>query len=133
MDAYVESDIKSDIIALRYRNVEPFEYQTHNLLDFLRDNLNTSLELPVYIPGSSGSKQDPSSASIQLTFDLTTPKGTGTVLIASGLHKSETPDSRNVIEKQVIVWQLEVVSGGVCVSDCLRICQEKHQCLQTDN
>lgn len=52
-------------------------------------------------------------------FDLAVPKGTGTVLIASGLHKSETPDSRNVIEKQVIVWQLEVVSGGVCVSDCL--------------
>jgi len=111
-DAYSETVLMSDILILRYRNVEPFEYSSDDLLRFVKKNLNTSLALPTHIPGYAGSKDIPTSANIVLTFDLIEPKGVGTLKIATGTRRQSDPETGQQTETEVLVSQLEVASGG---------------------
>jgi uncharacterized protein (TIGR04255 family) len=110
-DAYSESELVTKTITLRYRNTEPFNYSSRNLLAFLQENLNTSLTLPAYIPGPTGFTDLPTSANIVLTFNLSEPKGTGTLRLAAGTRKQGVLPS-DLGEVEVVIWQLEVTSEG---------------------
>lgn len=110
--AYGGTELKVETITLRYRNGEPFEYSSNNLLDFLKQNLNASIVLPDHIPGFVSSTTRPTSANIFLTFDLLEPKGTGTLRFATGSREREDPETNQRIRDEMLMWQLEVASGG---------------------
>jgi uncharacterized protein (TIGR04255 family) len=110
--AYGETKLKPQLVALRYRNGEPFEYSLNNLLDFLNQNLNTSITPPAHIPGPVGSVAWPTSANILLTFDLLEPKGTGTLRLATAIRQREDLETDQEIRDEMLMWQLEVASGG---------------------
>lgn len=100
--AYGESRLELASLVLRYRNAVPFEYSSKDLLDYL-GNLNMSVTVPEGIPGFAGSKTFPTSANISLTYDLSAPKGTGSLQVITGHSK---------LHGDVISWQLEVATGG---------------------
>jgi uncharacterized protein (TIGR04255 family) len=102
---------------LRYLNAEPFDFAENDILEFLRSGLNTTLILPKYVPGEFASKAIPTSLSLRATFDLSLPKATGALTVATGA-RSLTP-TLGVPENptNVMIWQLEVASGGVDVPD----------------
>lgn len=102
--SYSKDDLHTKTIILKYRNAHSFAYSTHDLLEFLKNNLNISISLPSQIPGTIGSKHIPTSSNIQFTFDLKEPKGTGTLTITTGSRKQDG--------SEVLISQLEVASGG---------------------
>ena len=106
--AYEPHKLDIQSMTLRYRNAVPFMYASQDLTQFLKQNLNVELQLPESIPGFAGSKQFPTSANISLTFDLETPKGTGTLQIITGVSKAAG---------EVLVWHLELASADVDVPD----------------
>jgi uncharacterized protein (TIGR04255 family) len=110
-DAYSEWRLDSQLITLRYRNVEPFPYSQKNFLNFLEDNLNTTISLPSKIPGYAGSTSNPTSANIVLTYDLTVPKGTGTLRLSTGVRTEKDPKTDEERTTEILMWQLEVSSG----------------------
>lgn len=111
VDAYDKTELKAQTVAVRYRNGVPFEYGSNNLLDFFNQNLNTSVTLSAHIPGSVSSTTWPTSANIFLTFDLLEPKGTGTLRLGTGGRQRKDETSQEITE-QMLIWQLEVASGG---------------------
>jgi len=111
-EAYSDSELDTDVLILRYRNVEPFEYSSNDLLQFMKENLNTSFNPPSHIPGFAGSKNMPTSANIVLAYDLNQPKGTGTLRITTGTSTQSDPETGQQQEVEVLVTQLEVASGG---------------------
>lgn len=110
-NAYSESNLDSQSITLRYRNVEPFDYFQNNLQKFFEEYLNTRLTLPSKIPGFVGSTNSPTSANIVLTYDLTEPKGTGTLRLSTGTRTEKVPKTGEERTTRIIMWQLEVSSG----------------------
>jgi uncharacterized protein (TIGR04255 family) len=100
--AYAENTIEVNQLSLRYRNVAPFSHSSNDVVKFLGENLNVTLQIPETIPGYAGSKTFPTSANINLTFDLISPKGTGTLNLVTGTSQKLG---------EVLVWQLEVSSG----------------------
>ncbi len=108
-EAYQEGGIDISGVILRYRNAHDCNYDSENLFTFLKDNLNTSIELPPYIPGFPGSKEIPTSSNIVFTFDLKNPVSTGTLRLSTG--------TRNKDQSKVVISQLEIASGGSDVPD----------------
>jgi uncharacterized protein (TIGR04255 family) len=106
LDAYGETELKTQAVTLRYRNGEPFEYSSNNLLDFLRQNLNTSIALPVRIPGSVSSLPWPTSINVNSTFELIEPKGTGAVRFGTGKRGIVSESKKD----ELLIWELEVSS-----------------------
>lgn len=117
LEAYSGKFPQLDIVILRYLNAEPFNFSEHNVLEFLRSGLNTTLILPKYVPGEFASKVIPTSLNLRATFDLSAPKGTGALTLATGA-RSLTP-TLGVPENptNVTIWQLEVASGGADAPD----------------
>lgn len=111
LEAYGVMELKPQLVALRYRNGESFEYGSNNLLDFFNEDFNTSITLPAHIPGFVGSVTWPTSANIFFTFDLLEPKGTGTLRLGTG-SRQRTDRTNQEITEQMVMWQLEVASGG---------------------
>ena len=117
LQAYRGADLIAETLILRYRNGIPFEYGSEDLLRFLEERLNTSIALPPQIPGFAGSTAWPSSASIVLTFDLSDPRGTGTVRLSTGgRRQAKTGADRDSVVK-MLLWQFEVASGGADAPD----------------
>lgn len=110
-DAYSESELVTKTITLRYRNTEPFNHSSHDLIAFLQENLNISMILPAYIPGPVGFTDLPTSANIVLTFNLSEPKGTGTLRLGTGTRKQDVLPSEPA-DVEVLIWQLEVTVEG---------------------
>ena len=113
VEAYGDDPIKTDLITLRYKNSEPFDYRTNDFLEFLRTRLNTELSLPGNVPGNFASRPSPTSGRIRLSFDLARPKGTGALLLGTGTQTMEQdtlPHAR--VKAEVLLWQLELASGG---------------------
>lgn len=115
LDAYVDYPFEPELAALRYRNAEPFEYTKGNLFDFLQDRLNTAISIPEEIPGQSSSRDSPSSVNIVVTYDLNTPKGSGTIRYATGSRKGAVQLSGASTVSEVLMFQIEVASSG---QDC---------------
>lgn len=111
LEAYSETHLEKDLIVLRYKNVEPFNYTSKEISRFLKTKLNTSLKIPKHIPGPTASRSSPTNASLKLAFDLKTPKGTGTITIATG-QRREGPKSENKKPLEIVLWQTEIASGG---------------------
>lgn len=110
LEAYAETELKTQLVALRYRNGVVFEYSSNSLLDFLNQNLNTSIALPSRIPGPVSSITWPISADIALRFDIEEPKGRGILRFVSGTRRQEDPDTGQETRDNMLMWQLEVLS-----------------------
>jgi uncharacterized protein (TIGR04255 family) len=108
LEAY-ETPPKSELITLRYRNAFPYEYSKNDLLEYLADSLNTHIKLPQYIPGGAAKANIPSTANIFISFNLTDPKGKGSIILATGQKHEETNGDQEVGTEHVIL-QLEVAS-----------------------
>lgn len=104
-------DLKTLLVALRYRNVMPFEYSSESLLRFLERNLNISIGLPIHIPGSAASTGLLSGARFVMTFDLYEPVGAGTIRTSTGTrtHRDATIGKESQKE-EIVVWEMEVLS-----------------------
>jgi uncharacterized protein (TIGR04255 family) len=111
LNAYGEVKLKAQVMALRYRNGVPFEPSSNDLFAFSARNLNTSIALSDHIPGPVSSTPWPTGANINLTFDLSKPKGIGTLQFATAVRQQ---DLETDLEKpdEMLMWQLEVVSKG---------------------
>jgi hypothetical protein len=112
LEAYEDEELEVDVVVLRYRNGEPFDYAARNVLEFLQRNLNTKIQLPDHIPGQGASTRWPTTANVRLAFDLVDPAGTGVVQFVSGTRTREDPTTQRTAEEDVLLWQLEVASGG---------------------
>lgn len=110
--AYEDYPIEAENVILRYRNAFDFEYSSGNLLDFLSNTLNTTVQLPEYIPGVFGSKSFPTGTGINFTFDLKYPKSTGTLKFNTGNRIIKDADDNVVDTIETTVVQFEVSSGG---------------------
>ena len=104
-NVYSETNLKIDIIILRYKNSIPFQYTKSNIFTYMKDKLNSSIEFPEFIPGFAGKSKNPTKFEIQTSFDLSYPKGTGTLSFATGLEKQKN--------KEIILNQIEIASGGI--------------------
>lgn len=108
LEAYTENELKVNAVYLRYRNGVPFNFTSENLLDFCRTHLNTTVTLPSTIPGQIGRISWPKDINLKLTYDLTRPKGTGSLQIATG-HATKQPIT------EILTWQIEVATDGTNV------------------
>lgn len=120
LDAYAEYPIMPELVALRYRNAEPFIYAENDLYDFLRDQLNTTVSIPDGIPGQAARRTPPSSANIQITFHLSEPLGTGTLRFATGSRKLSVGTEGLHADAPVLVFEIEIASEGEVAPDFTR-------------
>lgn len=104
ISAYQNTKLKSSTIYLRYRNVHPYEYSSQSLLDFL-EKLNIQIRLPQNIPGIASKEKFPSQENLLFQFDLSDPKSTGHIQVASGSGKRD-----NGPDEEVILWEIGVGS-----------------------
>lgn len=112
VEAYGVPEPNIEKVILKYRNVEPFDYNSENLLGFLRNNLNTSLSIPSHIPGETSSTNLPKRANIELAFDLVGPKGVGILQVSTGTKRQEKSGVEQLAEQEVVIWHLTVMSEG---------------------
>jgi uncharacterized protein (TIGR04255 family) len=112
VSAYDNMELKVQMLALRYRNGELFDQSLNNPLDFSSQNLNTSVMLPAHIPGPVSSMAGPTNMDFSLTFDLVEPRGTGIMRLGTGGRQRRDPETNQKITDEMLIWQLEVISGG---------------------
>jgi uncharacterized protein (TIGR04255 family) len=106
LKAYSDAALGTERVVLRYRNVTSFNYYTHNLFDFLEENLNTSIALPVGIPGPVSTVDWPIQANLVLSFDLLEPPSKGVVRIGTGRKQSDEGKAGH----ELVLWQFEIAS-----------------------
>ncbi len=111
LKAYEGKPFRTDGLILRFRNAEVVNYSKLDAYEWLDDNLNTQVNMPETIPGFASRRQTPSSVQINLSYELVSPAGQGSILIATGNRKLHT-DEDEQIEEEVIVWELVVASRG---------------------
>jgi uncharacterized protein (TIGR04255 family) len=113
IEAYGEDNIDFTRVNLRYRNAEQFDYISHNLLEFLDQNLNTSVQLPSHIPGTAESSPGPSRAIIELTYNLDEAIGKGFLKFATATAREQGLLDAQAIERKILVWELAILSEKV--------------------
>jgi len=101
-----------DLIVLRYLNAEPFDFTTADVVEFLRENLNTSISMHSGLPGTRASKPYPTSLNLKLTYDNTDPRGTGTITIGTAARALHPAGLGQPTRTNAAIWQLEFASGG---------------------
>lgn len=107
--AYKEKVLIPEKMILRYRNAISFDSKLNNFFDVLKNKLNVSILMPPYIPGDGAIGKQPVNANIVLNFNLSEPKGIGTVQFATGARRPQE-DVEKESEPDVLMWQLEVAS-----------------------
>lgn len=112
LDAYGEQELKVQSLALRYRNGVPFECETSDPLQFFGDNLNTSVTLPEHIPGPVSNRAWPVNTSMDFTFSLSKPRGTGILRLGTGTLARKEPETGHNTTREMLMWQLEIISGA---------------------
>jgi uncharacterized protein (TIGR04255 family) len=105
LQAYEDVPLKWTVIALRYRNVEIFDYESNNALDFLKHKLNISFNLPTGIPGEVSKLQSPSAINSKIEFELQEPNAVGALQTATVLKNAESD-----LPEKAMLWELSVVS-----------------------
>jgi uncharacterized protein (TIGR04255 family) len=108
--AYGEDVLKTQSVALRYRNGVALEYSSSNLLAFFEHNLNTSIGLPNHVPGPASSQSWPIGANINLTFELLEPRGVGALVFRTAHRTQKETESDPKAREEMLLWQLEVIS-----------------------
>jgi uncharacterized protein (TIGR04255 family) len=106
--AYGEDGLQSQIVALRYRNAHPFPHSEKNILEFLRNNINISIDFPDNIINQT-SKPIPSNLHLTSQYQLDEPPGIGKITIGSGHQKKD-----NV---EIVLTELEVNSSNEMAPD----------------
>jgi uncharacterized protein (TIGR04255 family) len=109
LSSYRDQIPKIEAAVLTYRNGVPFQYTDDSVLDFLRENLNTVVQLPRHIPGAPSGKEAPTSANLAFTFDLISPNGTGRVQVGTATGRLPDSHMENEVD-ELVVWELEVAS-----------------------
>lgn len=110
VSSYEDMELVTDTVILHYRNAFPFDYTDSDLLRFLREKLNFSLTLPKTLPGTVVSTENPTSANLQMTFDLSAPKGTGALRLSTGSR--EVQNGEETITENIVIEQIDISSGG---------------------
>lgn len=88
--------------ALRYVNTVAIDAKKPSLVEFLRDQLHTSLSVDPAIFDDPSEANEPTGLDFSMTFPLKQDAGFGTVSFATGFES----------EKPVLVWQLEARAIG---------------------
>jgi uncharacterized protein (TIGR04255 family) len=96
-----DSQLRIQAVYLRFRNGHRYAYSTKNILDFLKDNLNTTFSLPENII-SQTSDPFPKQLHIAIQYGLDEPPGIGQITIGSAQIKPDNAD--------LVLWELEVNS-----------------------
>ncbi len=97
-------------ISLQYKNAVKCNYSSGNLLEFLKENLNTTVILPQYIPGTVGRVDGPTNTDMKFMFDLKSPKGRGIIQLATGIRKTEIQSGSKEADMEFLLFELRVVS-----------------------
>ena len=84
------SELVIESLSLRYIDAVEFDYNSRNVLEFLRDNLKVAVDLPVSLFDNTGVEDLPQSCSLQTTFRCQEPPGQVHVSFATG-RRDERP------------------------------------------
>jgi len=106
--AYTEGELSVQNLILRYRNAIEFDYASSDLLDFLATRLNLSVQPPQHIPGGIAKTSWPNEINASIIYDLTI--GRGIIKFATGFQKPKGNASNQVVQKRVIIFELEIQS-----------------------
>lgn len=112
LGAYGDPAPRLELAVLRYRNGVPFDRSAEDLLSVIQEKLNTAIKLPRYIPGPVGTQNQPAGINLFFSYDLSSPLGTGILRLNTGTIKRTEPSTGQVIENDMLFWQLEVKSQG---------------------
>jgi uncharacterized protein (TIGR04255 family) len=111
LKAYGEEGLEFESINLRYRNAEAFDSASSNLLRFLEQQLNVSVQLPPHIPGSIGTSKGPSRANLELTYGLHESIGRGKLKFATSTYRGRTQEeNQEEVKNETLIWELSVYS-----------------------
>ncbi len=82
-------------VVLRYINSEPFDFSTGNILDFLKNKMKLTFDLPSNFFVGNNIKKNPSEFNWQTSFLNENPKGTISLRFSSGKKN----------EQSALVWE----------------------------
>lgn len=111
--AFGDPAIKLTGIALRYRNVEKFDHSQNNVIDFVKENLNLSIDMPRHFPGDRIAQPLPIDQKIQLGYNLLVPPAFGVLNISTGFTTEEKQDENGdgaTSTREVVLWQFDIVT-----------------------
>ena len=112
LTAYGDAVLEPIACSLRYRNAVHFNYAEQDIFEFLRQQLNLSLVLSPYIPGTVGVPSWPNDINVNLRFSLTRPTGVGVMRVQTGIDLSEANSAGASGGKPIILLDYEVQSRG---------------------
>ena len=112
LTAYGDAVLEPIACSLRYRNAVHFNYAEQDIFEFLRQQLNLSLVLSPYIPGTVGVPSWPNDINLNLRFSLTRPTGVGVMRVQTGIDLSEANSAGGSGGKPIILLDYEVQSRG---------------------
>jgi len=101
--AYEPKKLEFNRFFLRYRNALPVNFTKEDAYKFLKNNLNTEIQLPKNIPGNFATEKTPTNYDLSISFDLKYPKGTGTIKHFLG--------NRSKDNQKIALFQFEIASG----------------------
>lgn len=82
-------------VLLRYIDAVEFDHRTQNVLDFLRDKMQVSVDMPTKLFAGTGAEARPNEFQCVLAFDCMSPKGITKLAFATRLR----------YDKPVFVWE----------------------------
>ena len=101
--AYGEEGFQTQTVVLRYRNSHPFSHSEKDIFEFLKNNINISIDFPDNIINQT-SKPIPSNLHLTSQYQLDEPPGIGQITIGSGHQKNDGAE--------IILTELEVNSSN---------------------
>ncbi len=107
VEAYADFMLETQSISLKYRNAEPFSHGSDSALDFLRQKLNTDIELPLHIPGQLGIASHSVNTNLEISFELKEPQGRGSIQIVTAVKQ----DQEDLEKPEFILFELRVISS----------------------
>ncbi len=97
-----KSEVVVESLLLRYIDAESFDYSLASALDFLREKLKVSFELPNTLFQVERVASRPEGANFQITYRSTQPRGVAQLKIATGSRHNQ----------RAIIWETAVLSSG---------------------
>lgn len=95
-------EMRITTLSLRYIDAAHFDYTSHNVFEFLRDNLKLTVSLPENLFKETAVETIPGSFTWQTAYRLNNPKGLINLRFATG-QKGNTP---------AVIWETTVESNG---------------------
>jgi len=96
-EAYRGVPIYPVAIIMRYRNIFPLDYHGENVLSYMAENLNFTVNCPSYIPGPAGENGRPIEMGVNLGYTLRRPQSLGTIRLATALETKHDHTPRPVL------------------------------------